>query len=390
MASTLESTAEPRQYRIFNASADRIAETANRQFTLFPQLPPELRARIWTLSLPRQRWLRIRITRLRRGAQAVEGRPPYQLQLLGPSQPPNALRRVSREAREAFLAFYRVHLPLGPQSGETVQFCPEADILHLELGRLTTADVIGSFFHDALEADKKRVGVRNLAMGGLNDMSQLMDLSPSGLTDQAAASAATVLTNLRTFFAVISPGPRARNLCGSLHWPGTPVRHNLSVPVAAPVQELEWWDEDPRADISGDLQYVIAGVDPLHCLFAWKKVEENFGIARDRETRLERSYLLAIWPEPHVAEVKDTKSLVQYLEKIDAQWDGFLENTRGEDSVRHEFRGREADIPQVAGFWRFPAEAFGEVPSEAPDEWYAYSAFDFSQKKPGLGVFHLP
>lgn len=142
------------KYRILNDSLNTIAPT-HQQFHRFSQLPAELRIRIWTFALPRQRFLRIRITAHHHVAHNAKPRCSYHLDILSASQPPSSLLQVNREANDVFAAFYRLHLPIGPEGKKAIHFCPEIDILYLKLGFLTTADTIAAFFHDTLASDKK-------------------------------------------------------------------------------------------------------------------------------------------------------------------------------------------------------------------------------------------
>ncbi|EMR67363.1 hypothetical protein UCREL1_5638 [Eutypa lata UCREL1] len=312
------------KYRILNDSLNTIAPT-HQQFHRFSQLPAELRIRIWTFALPRQRFLRIRITAHHPVAHNAKPRCPYHLDILSASQPPSSLLQVNREANDVFAAFYRLHLPIGPEGKKAIHFCPEIDILYLKL-----------------------------AMGGVGDMSLLSRLTPSLLTPEEAVAVTTVLTNLRRFYAVISPGPEARNMFGLFSFPGEEIRRNCSVPIAAQTQEFEWLETDPREGIREDLKHVAVGVDPRQFLFKWRILEEKFGVVRSSDTHLEIRHIFAIWPESPDPAVGSRDGLVEYLRKEDARFDRWLEQLDLKDDNR---RG-ESELQQVAGFWTFPVGTF--------------------------------
>lgn len=372
------------KYRILNDSLNTIAPT-HQQFHRFSQLPAELRIRIWTFALPRQRFLRIRITAHHHVAHNAKPRCPYHLDLLSASQPPSSLLHVNREASDVFSAFYRLRLPIGPEGKRAIHFCPEVDILYLKLGFLTTANIMAVFFHDILASDKNCIGIRNLAMGGVGDMSLLSRLTPSLLTPEEAVAVTTVLTNLRRFYAVISPGPEARNMFGLFSFPGEEIRRNCSVPIAAQTQEFEWLETDPREGIREDLKHVAVGVDPRQFLFKWRILEEKFGVVRSSDTHLEIRHIFAIWPESPDPAVGSRDGLVEYLRKEDARFDRWLEQLDLKDDNR---RG-VSELQQVADFWTFPVGTFGETPSLAPRPWQLKMVFDLSTSWPSLGLFHL-
>lgn len=91
----------------------------------FPRLPPELRLHVWFLALRKYRLIEVHIsatssqdssklyTDRNHLGRVVSGRH-YNLQMRGGShvRTLSPLLWVNREAREATLAFYRVHLPL--------------------------------------------------------------------------------------------------------------------------------------------------------------------------------------------------------------------------------------------------------------------------------------
>src|ERR1700694_431322 len=116
-------------------------------FCLFPQLPTELRLKIWQQSLQRQRLIHVHLEgpTERTVAQAVETsssshkRERYRAIVEG-YQVLSKLLRVNSESREVTLEFYRVHLQCTLKRGSIYEetkapgilyFNPEYDFLHI-------------------------------------------------------------------------------------------------------------------------------------------------------------------------------------------------------------------------------------------------------------------
>jgi hypothetical protein len=78
-------------------------------FHRFPELPIELRQKIWRHSLQRERLIRIRLVP-EPNAKSTIGNERYTATVNG-HQVLSKLLRVNREPREAALGFYRVHIP---------------------------------------------------------------------------------------------------------------------------------------------------------------------------------------------------------------------------------------------------------------------------------------
>jgi hypothetical protein len=146
---TLNMSSKP-HLQIFNASRTTYCKELN--FHHFPLLPKELRMKIWRHPLQRQRIIKVRLIAEKlfhpeqATTQETESTTPnrkverYRAYVNG-WQTLSKFMRANREAREAALEFYRVHLPCRLSYEETViesvppngilYFNPEYDFLHI-------------------------------------------------------------------------------------------------------------------------------------------------------------------------------------------------------------------------------------------------------------------
>lgn len=173
----------------------------------FSRLPPELRARIWELSLPRQRLLRVSIAAGGPKSTDASSSPPlppppsshesaqntaatgsyearnvlgnivsgadYVLRMrsTGSCSP---LLRVNRESNEVVSRRYRVHVPVtgrqpqlpgGSAGAPRLRFCPETDTVFVSVEDGCDEAHLADFVHDGLACDPQRVGILHMAIG---------------------------------------------------------------------------------------------------------------------------------------------------------------------------------------------------------------------------------
>ncbi|KAK3327018.1 hypothetical protein B0T19DRAFT_420609 [Cercophora scortea] len=409
-------------------------------FPTFPNLPPELRLRVWELSLSHPRIIRVRLRNRLLMDGLLARQPPYPLpsssdspddshqlstsspssassappELDPPTRPPSRaserygavvdgyqtlskLFRVSREARSAAQSFYRVHLPcwlirgatLRHSSSETMHpgtlyFNPDHDFLHITNDTGQVAD----FLHDLRTVhDPRGVGLLNLAVdgngltgpGGLCGIASSLATLPPELRDSFVAT----LTQLReVFFLQIQH--TGRHVLG--YRSGAPTADNLlnlSFPILPVGPSFNRLPRDPRAAAAHDLAQVFINLDPREMLHAWRRLfHDIFGSGVVAPPQTEYRVLLAFAP-PQSCAVYDRRDAEEWLRREEQMWltetMGWAENGMG--------RGEETAF----GFWLFPVEAFGELPKAVGDSLRREPprVLDLRGSPPELGVVSL-
>jgi hypothetical protein len=142
-----------------------------KEFTLFPNLPAELRLRIWFSALEHRRFIRVYTTY----PAGIKQRYNVHKGLCDGHESrrfPTTLLAVNCEARCAAREFYRVRLPCVPKEGSTVAepvlyLNPEWDFVRLFSTKSKAHRPHGvlEFLADVREHDPKGVGVLNLVIG---------------------------------------------------------------------------------------------------------------------------------------------------------------------------------------------------------------------------------
>lgn len=235
-----------------------------RRFTIFPDLPAELRLKIWKAAIEELQY-RIFYVKLRPGHEAsvmmmpppfndVEEDDSYRRGLDGYAAGLEAIERrrrlawstvfptllrVSRESRKAYLSVYRIPVPFGTGRGGArklvVHLSPDRDVLDLNVpvphGTVPMADdmllrarLVVSFLCSLRARDPRGLGIRRLSLGAqvysrhTSEIEVVVDdlldnISPS-VADECceggAAAFVQVLGNLASFFHVVKLGHSAR------------------------------------------------------------------------------------------------------------------------------------------------------------------------------------
>ncbi|KAK8023901.1 hypothetical protein PG993_011967 [Apiospora rasikravindrae] len=415
-----------RKYRILNdVNANKYTSSCS-SFPQFSQLPLELRLKIWTFCFPTNRFISILITRpvSRLRQQNREAKQPQQQLFTAQNHLGNlisgdpyhltvsqfrpwasSLLSVSREARQAFVAFYRVSVHLTPDEPSLLRLNPDTDILEIQLAQAyARVDALVAFFHDLVASDPRGVGIAHLAMGrNMNDIVHLCDQDPSTLHPSAAQSLKRLLSrSIRTFYACIAPGTDARNMLGLLSWPCGPIHQNRSTPLMPHFQNNQAIDfdllaRDPRP-IQTDLTHVAVGVDPRRNVFLWRSLLAKYDVP---PSSIPIRYLYAVWPfhkETNMGK-KGRLAFIEFLRATDARWAKWMADLRkplrGERLSEEEHARLGRDLPEVAGFWVFGPGTFGVAPDvgsvalDSSAQWKAKMVVDLTQHVPELGVFQL-
>lgn len=191
----------------FQSPASGDSRLPQLPINFFSRLPPELRARIWELSLPHQRLLRVAIAAgSLKSTSACSSPPPsppssshesaQNTPAPGSYEARNALGnivsgadyvlrmrstgyyspllRVNREANEVVCRRYRAHVPIagrqpqvpgGGPGAPCLRFCPETDTVFVSVEDGCDAAHFADFVHDGLACDPQRIGILHMAIG---------------------------------------------------------------------------------------------------------------------------------------------------------------------------------------------------------------------------------
>jgi len=263
--------------QIFRGSQPAGDEESN--FSHFGLLPKEIRLKIWRHSLQRQRIIKIHLkpqtnhtgnqeaestgsaSNKERYCAVVKG---YQLL--------SKLFRVSGEAREVALKFYRVQLPCmltrGAWGQETTKpgtfyFNPEYDFLQISPKSPAKDTLVDFIYHLKTTYDPRGIGLLNVAftLNGLN-AHDLYELQPSDIELKVKIGFIETLTQLREVFFVCVERA-GRQILGPMSGiPTSETLYNRSLPINANSPAFERLQQDPRA-IAQDLKSVFSGTsDP--------------------------------------------------------------------------------------------------------------------------------
>ncbi|KAM7183328.1 hypothetical protein V8F20_012655 [Naviculisporaceae sp. PSN 640] len=472
-AHRMDSTPTVRQYRIFNdevfpsRSPSRAFDPPS--FDLFPRLPPELRLLVWKHCLPEtagrlvsllvsrrvfvdprfdpndtRRWTPVRtpddeiFTRQNALGNIVSGFPYALMGIQDCGQLCNALRRVNREARDVYLAKYRLPIEICTEDQDsrgytcyrytTLRLDPDNDVVELTRywGRGNSfrlnAGVFLYVLHDFVANDPRGQGIAHLAMGAdCNDVSQLAALHREGIRPIVRQSISQFFSHrLKSFYSVISRSSEARNMLGSFSSPQGPYHNNRSIPIGRNhniqrTVEFALFPQDPRP-IERDLPHMAVGTDPKMNVYLWYHLLAKLGVPVDPVPPMQIRYLmglqLRVWEEykrPHHM-VLTREKFMGDLRDLDEGW-GKSMATFGPHLPKwgevfgsgEEYQKSLEELADVAGVWVLDPETFGEIGYNLAREdpagnvhWGNHPPYkpkmvvDLSkQRRPGLMVFRF-
>jgi hypothetical protein len=134
-----------------------------REFHLFPQLPIELRLKIWPLAFHEPRVLEIRTADFPGNIRYISiaaSRKVSDIRWVTKTPPPAALS-ICREARKEALKVYTLRIRLLASGGEVIYINPELDVVYANF----KWEVLLQLFQDDVKAfDDEGSGVRSLAL----------------------------------------------------------------------------------------------------------------------------------------------------------------------------------------------------------------------------------
>ncbi|KAM7215545.1 hypothetical protein V8F06_009111 [Rhypophila decipiens] len=450
-----------RVYRTFNdeifGPPDVLARPRDNQFKRFRHLPTELRLLVWKKCLPEStgRLVSLLVTQsgkapvqedelftVKNGLENVVSGYPYLL--IGSQdhgQSCNALSQVNKEAREVFLAKYRLPVEICTEPGDrayrfsTLRIDPDNDVVELTRMPSTTsskgakASVLLYVLHDMLANDPRGQGIAQLAMGAdCNDVAHLAALQREDIHPVVLESISNYFSShLKTFYSVIAPSSEARVMLGQFSFLHGPYHNNRSVPINRVQRTAEFTllAEDPRP-IQTDLPHVAVGTDPRMNVYLFYHVLAKFANPNpnhipDPAPPMQIRYMMGIqlraWEKyerdnqivlTRAKFVDDLQMLDQSLIKCMKQFapkhmPSYGQVFASEEEYERSLRG----LADVSGLWVFDSDTFGDIGYDLTKElpgsdvrWRrtgaGYSPYkpkmvvDLSKgKRPGLMVFRF-
>ncbi|KAI2464843.1 hypothetical protein F4781DRAFT_411506 [Annulohypoxylon bovei var. microspora] len=387
------------------------------EFSLFPLLPKELRQLIWRLSLHRHRIIKIKIPERPWRVEVKTKEEFYagvkkEYPIVPGHHVFSKLLRVNSESRDVALRFYRVHMHCNLKRGGivkpgTLMFNPEFDIIQIKPGPWTNR--FAKLLRDLKTSDPKGVGILRLALdlNGVNSIQGNTDLAAmDSLTREAFIA---TIAQLEEVYFVVSgfsgrmwepTGTETVTMMGKLEF-------HRSAPIAPKIPSFDLIARDPRP-IASDLRAVYAGhSDSRRLVFIWRKMLDLWGIP---QPPLSNYRFIVSVQRVSCKRVKDRAHAEWWLRQEDKFWTGLLDEVDTNhtspgsrirallEKLRGDYDLERAPSPKnVVGFWIFPVEAMGPMPSNEEEhhamdnnttEWK--KVLDMSDYWPALGLSYLP
>lgn len=378
---------------------DPATHDEERAFSLFLQLPRELRLKIWQHSLRRQRIIKVLLQDVswQTVIQATEhsGTNDHYCAVIGGYEVLSKPLRVNIEAREAALGFYRVHVPCrftGEAEGEVktspgiLHFNPEYTVLQIH-PQLPVKDTLVDFLYRLKTVyDPRRVGLLNPAvdLNGLNG-NDLYLLKSEDLDPEVREAFEATLKQLHEVWFV-STHSNGRTIVG--RYSGVPTNEvifNRSFPIRTSTPAFERLRRDPRA-IAEDLSKLyVGGTDPRRMLHLWAQLLKRCNVS---ETKTIYKFCLSFTPPGRPYQIYNRESATRWLQQEDDTWRGAdqdrvaidensfaygfqREGIRfevGAKSEKYKNEDLEKAVKPAFGFWLFPMEVLGQYPEEGVPE----------------------
>ena len=330
------------------------------------------------------------------------------------------LLRVSQESRYEALSFYRVHVPCklrrGPTREEkdtakpgTFYFNPEYDFLQIQPGFWAEQTLMDFLYHLKNTWDPRQIGLLNLAIRGTSALqgSDLCFIKPSTVNVLLRESFRETLSQIQEIFLIESPAA-GRQILGAMS--GVALNEfilNRSMPIATSTPTFDRLHHDPRP-IAGDLEHAYIGEGPLRMLYTWQKLLKTWNVS---PIGTEYQFILNFTLPFGVfeTEIYDELSAKQWVQKEEDEWTGRWRIDDNVDGVwatrklndghicRHPIgalygKYKDEDLEKAVkpafGFWMFPVDVFGKVPSSDDEckKVFSKQIVDMSEHWPGLGL----
>lgn len=400
-------------------NASQATHDEERKFHCFPQLPKELRLKIWRHTLQRRRMINIRLNNQRGQTATQAGENPASTShgeryftLVEGSQLLSKLLRVNKESREEVSMFYRVHLPCTlfraeawprprprPTCHGTLPFNPEWDFLRISWEWQARDTLVDFLYHLKTVHDPRHIGLLNLAVDvNCLDANDLHALQSSDLDFEVRSAFVETLSRLREIWFVSTPRA-GRRIVGILSGLGTSeTTFNRSLPVMTKRPAFERLHRDPRP-IDQDLKSLtgLAALPDVYQL--WLQLLKKWCTY---PPRIEYRFLLAFDPTIDGGQVSDRTSAKTWLQEEDDKWhglgpdDGFLKDCKlkypvGAEDEKYRNEDLEKAVRPAFGFWLFPAELGPMVDKGFLEDENSPKAFlNMTEHWPELALSSLP
>ncbi|EPE28120.1 hypothetical protein GLAREA_04911 [Glarea lozoyensis ATCC 20868] len=403
----------PLHLQPFTLLQNRSTET--KSFYLFPQLPRELRNKIWHHSMQRSRIFHMSL-------HDLDKTPPKDIPDIPTStdnqrffavtegqQSMSKLFRVNQEARVAALFFYRVRIPCWFRIGSVddklplkpgqLYFNPEHDFLRLTAKWSVKHTLFPFLYLFNTVYDPSHTGLRNLIFYG-NDLSgndlQLMDCSTADLDAHLKEVFTDTIKNLHQVFFFTNGCLHSRQFAqGGGQFLLAITQYNRSIPIETRVPSFDSVPRDPRA-IGEDLKDVMThGDDHRRPFRLWTNILGKWGLSAT-SLGIEYKWSFGFKPDDRLR-ILGRETARRFMQKEDNYWNGTLDAEQervyaeqklevGAQSEKYKGEDLERAVRPAFGFWLFPIEALDSVDDEG--QYTRYS--DLSKYWPELWLSSLP
>lgn len=294
------------------------------------------------------------------------------------------LLRVSSEAREVALRFYRVRIPCRLASAPedvsernfhhgirpgTLYFNPEYDFLQVNIAS-EVGDCLVEFLHYLKTVyDPIGVGLLNLA-ADLNNIGSFKESDMEDIESPSKESFLATINQLQEVFILhkLAVGRRNTGLLGGMTV--NDVFFNGSLPIMPLHPHFERLGTDPRP-IKQDLARVYLGnSSPPEALDRWRIALMQWGLDPD-QSQAKVSYLVAFSQGGGEDAVYDRETATRWLQKEYEMW---------EEELMRRLLVKEPEVLEnvvtpALGFWLFPADTFHPPPTNEEDTQTDASTF---------------
>ncbi|PVI02345.1 hypothetical protein DM02DRAFT_670634 [Periconia macrospinosa] len=417
----------PKVFKFLN-EADALCNGIPTSFPHFQSLPPELRKRIWNLSLPDRRLLEITLTvaapprDCEQQPRDVESRSPlytmknhmgniisgadYRIRMrsTGVNSP---LLHVNSEASSEVHHIQRVHIPVHGSStshASRLHLCPERDTLLITVESKRNVAHVADFIHDVLAYDAKKKGILHIAITSEDGPScEDLPIDRTIIHPLAQAAVASTIQRLQSVgFIRLIGGAWSHMFSDLMKYYldlGIPnkvlVRLNRAYPLWSCRSSYKVLPVDPRP-VSRYLDLIQCSWDPRGLIRGWRMLESSYNVSPISSDKMR----VQIATKPMVdaqtyAQINTLAEARDFREEEEKRWGRlFIEGTfsglpNPDDEESIEF----AENHNAIGFWSIPIEAFGPVP-EVPHSTHMWDMFvvrDLTgfQSQIELGLFDM-
>jgi hypothetical protein len=284
------------------------------------------------------------------------------------------LFRVTRESREAAMAFYRVRVPCWLTHGLSkshlwvpgeIYYNPEYDFIHL---RQDNADIVEFICKLKTVYDPRHIGLRNLALcrsvlGGCTQSLHAID--PTSISPETLRTFRQIISGIEEVWFVSIQRVGRQVIGHETGWPSiSKTSFERSVPITAMPLRFDLIGPDPRA-IGNDLSHVHLQ-NPRYLYNTWQSVIERLRI---EPSRIQYRFLFTFSPSND--EIYNRGDASNWLQKEDDIWTGkykgdgpfsflSLVKTPASETPAFKHENLETAVRPVIGFWLFPVDAFSD------------------------------